>query len=472
MPLRLKLLIAVIVLVFAGLGVADVVTYTQLRSSLLQRVDQQLGAAVFPVAHSIGEGQPPPANPGGIGNSALPPGTFGEVLDPSGGRIGDPVRYSYEGPQLPDPALPSTLPSIGSGPDDYATFTAGAVGGSSLRYRVRVQNVVVQSFGQPLGVNARLVIAIPLTEADKTLSQLRAIEVLVTLAILLGLGFLSWWIVRRGLRPLDEIGDTAGAIAAGDLSRRVPYEDSRTEIGRLGVALNAMLAQIERAFAERKASEDRLRRFLADASHELRTPLTSIRGYAELFRRGASENEHDLAKSMRRIEDESARMGVMVEDLLLLARLDQDRPLELGEIDLAELAADAVQDARASGSDRPIALEAPAPVPMLGDEARLRQVAANLVANAIQHTPPGTPVTVRASANGAGAVLEVADRGPGLSEQEVGRAFEPFYIVAAIAKAHGGSVEVGRTPGGGATFRVLLPQASGSGSTSEGPGSS
>jgi two-component system OmpR family sensor kinase len=236
-----------------------------------------------------------------------------------------------------------------------------------------------------------------------------------------------------------------------------------------------MLAQIERAFAERKASEDRLRRFLADASHELRTPLTSIRGYAELFRRGARQREEDLAKSMRRIEDESARMCVMVEDLLLLARLDQDRPLERAPVDLVALAADAVEDGRASDGGREITLEASPPVLVLGDEARLRQVAANLVANAVAHTPPGTPVTVRTAMDGGDGILEVADRGLGLSPEQAERAFEPFYrsdpsrdratggaglglaIVAAIAKAHGGRVRVESTPGGGATFRVFIP---------------
>jgi two-component system OmpR family sensor kinase len=236
-----------------------------------------------------------------------------------------------------------------------------------------------------------------------------------------------------------------------------------------------MLTQIEGAFAERRASEDRLRRFLADASHELRTPLTSIRGYAELFRRGASQREEDLTKSMRRIEDEAARMGLMVEDLLLLARLDQDRPLEREPVDLTTVAADAVADARAANPDREISLEATAPVEVRGDEARLRQVAGNLLANALDHTPPGTAVTVRAAANGDHAVLEVADRGPGLSGEQAERAFEPFFrsdpsrdrttggaglglaIVAAIAKAHGGAVELRETPGGGATFEVSIP---------------
>ncbi len=470
MPLRLKLLIAVIVLVFAGLAVSDVATYTSLRSFLLTRVDQQLSGGWPVVAHAL-EDPGDRFGTGPFGSAPLPPGTYGEVRDESGHVLGTPV-FLY-GLTQARPSLPKTLARPTSSKDP-GRFTTGSVGGSSLRYRVLVEPVVDQQ-----GDRLILVAALPLTELTQTLRRLLLIEGLVSAAVILGLGFASWWLVRRELRPLEEMGVTAGAIAEGDLSRRVPQEDPRTEVGRLGVALNAMLAQIEQAFAERRASEDRLRRFLADASHELRTPLTSIRGYAELFRRGARQREEDLAKSMRRIEDESARMGVMVEDLLLLARLDQDRPLQREPVDLATLAADAAQDVRATDGERQITLDAPARVVVWGDEARLRQVAANLVANAVVHTPPATPVTVRAAAQGDDAVLEVADRGPGLSAEEAGRAFEPFYrsdpsrdrttggaglglaIVAAIAKAHHGRVDVHETPGGGATFRVVIPRDGG-----------
>jgi two-component system OmpR family sensor kinase len=482
MPLRLKLLVAVIVLVFAGLAVSDVVTYTSLKSFLLQRVDQQLIDAQHPVSFAINRqakgGFGPLPGPGDFGS--LPPGTFGEALDAAGKIIGGaPVVFRY-GAAPPTPNLPSPLPLPGASIQKPHFFTTGAGSGSPLKYRVSVARVPLDPVGQ-----GTLIVAIPLIEVGQTLHRLVLIAGLVTLAVLLGLGAISWWLVRRGLRPLEEMGVTAGAIAAGDLSRRVPQEDPRTEVGRLGVALNAMLAQIEQAFAERKASEERLRRFLADASHELRTPLTSIRGYAELFRRGASKREHDLAKSMRRIEDESRRMGIMVEDLLLLARLDQDRPLEREPVDLAAIAADAVEDAKASAGEREITLEVSGPVPVLGDEARLRQVAVNLVSNAVAHTPPGTPVTVRAMSEGEDVALEVADRGPGLSPEQMERAFEPFYrsdpsrdrstggaglglaIVEAIAKAHGGTVSVAATPGGGATFRVLLPRENGQFPTSE-----
>jgi two-component system OmpR family sensor kinase len=468
MPLRLKLLIAVIVLVFAGLAVADVVTYTSLRSFLIKRVDQQLVAAQGPMVGALNQaaGQIGPGPGGNDHDAVLPPGTFGEVRDASG-KVVVKTTITYGEPAVDQPKLPAALQRLaGSTP-----FTVGSTGGSSEQYRVLTGTV---SIG-PDRNTGTLIVAIPLSEVARTTGRLLLVEAIVTLAVVFGLGFLSWWLVRRELRPLDEIGATAGAIAAGDLSQRVPNEDPRTEIGRLSIALNAMLAQIEQAFAERKASEDRLRRFLADASHELRTPLTSIRGYAELFRRGADRNEGDLAKSMRRIEDESARMGIMVEDLLLLARLDQDRPLERKEVDLSAVAADSVQDARAADPGREITLEAAGAVTVVGDEARLRQVMANLLANALVHTPPGTPVAVRALRNESHAVLEVADRGQGLTPEEAQQAFEPFFrsdpsrdrttggaglglaIVAAIAKAHGGSVEVAETNGGGATFRVLLP---------------
>src|SRR5581483_1809944 len=248
----------------------------------------------------------------------------------------------------------------------------------------------------------------------------------------------------------------------------------RTEVGRLGLALNAMLGRIEEAFAARQASEERLRRFVADASHELRTPVASIRGYAELFRRGASGNAQDLAMSMRRIEDEAARMGHLVDDLLLLARLDEGRPLERRPVDLSQLAADAAADARALDPDRPITLEAAGPLEVAGDEQRLRQVLANLVRNALVHTPGGTPVAISTARQGESATLAIVDHGPGIPREVGDRIFERFYradpargrdggssglglsIVAAIVAAHGGSVDVTDTPGGGATFTLRL----------------
>jgi two-component system OmpR family sensor kinase len=250
--------------------------------------------------------------------------------------------------------------------------------------------------------------------------------------------------------------------------------DRRTEVGRLGTALNRMLDRLEQAFSEREASQERLRRFIADASHELRTPLASIRGYAELFRMGAASEPADVAKAMRRIEDESARMGVLVEDLLTLARLDEVRQAPHGPVDVAAIARDAVDDARVTAPDRDIALRV-APAAVTGDADQLRQVLANLLRNALVHTPAGTPIEVAVGADNGAVRLAVRDHGPGLPSDDSGALFERFWraeggrergkdgaglglaIVAGIVDAHDGTVSATNAPGGGASFEVRLP---------------
>ncbi|GAA2846910.1 hypothetical protein GCM10010517_03700 [Streptosporangium fragile] len=297
-------------------------------------------------------------------------------------------------------------------------------------------------------------------------------------AALVCLTLLAAHLIRRGLRPLDRIVETAAAIGEGNLDRRIEAAPATSEVGRLGHALNQMLAQIEEAFREREASEDRLRRFVADASHELRTPIASIRGYAELFRRGAATRPEDLAKAMSRIEAEATRMGSLVDEMLLLARLDTGRPLERAPVELTALAADAVADILAIEPLRPLSLEYDGPVEVSGDAARIRQVVGNLLANVLSHTPEGTPAVVRIRADGEHAVIEVADEGPGLTDEQSALVFERFYradhthngvrrqagaglglsIVAAVAAAHGGDAAVTSRPGAGATFRVRLPR--------------
>ena len=352
---------------------------------------------------------------------------------------------------------------------------------------------------------------------DQAVKQLIWIDVLVGGAVLILLASLGAAIVRTSLRPLIKIEQTAAAIADGDLTRRVPdpepgAAEPKTELGRLSRALNAMLTQIEAAFTARAASEtaartaelgardaafaaqasetrarrseERMRQFVADASHELRTPLTTIRGFAELYRQGAAASPEDTARVVRRIEDEAARMGLLVEDLLLLARLDRERPLVLGPVELPVLATEAVQAAQAIAPERDITLEiipGAGDLVVLADDARLRQVLGNLMTNALTHTPPDASVTLRLrSETGNLAVIEVADTGPGLPPEQAERVFERFYradaartrrtggaagtglglaIVAALVAAHHGSVEVLETPGGGATFRVRLPLA-------------
>jgi two-component system OmpR family sensor kinase len=325
-----------------------------------------------------------------------------------------------------------------------------------------------------------VIFAIPIDDVPATLAQLLQLELFISLVVVAATALLAWLIIQVGLRPLRRMGVVAGDIAAGDLSKRVEPATTNTEIGRLGLALNAMLSQIEAAFAQRTASENRLRRFIADASHELRTPLTSIRGYSEMLRRGAAESPADSDLARRRIEEESVRMSALVDDMLLIARLDQGRPLETKPVDLYAIASDAASDARAVAPQREITLDAPEPVMVRGDDTRLRQVVGNLVRNALVHTPSRTPIEIGVATHNGTAQLTVTDHGPGLRMEDKARIFEPFYradpsrsrdsggaglglsIVNAVVAAHGGRVDVKETSGGGATFEVELPLASSS----------
>jgi two-component system OmpR family sensor kinase len=325
-------------------------------------------------------------------------------------------------------------------------------------------------------VNGRVfIVGIPLDPLDTTLQRIRIVQFGATIGVLLALSLLSWWVLRLGVHPIEAMARTATDIAAGDLTRRVEHVDERTEAGRLGSALNTMLTRIEEAFRARAASEERVRRFAADASHELRTPLTSIRGYAELWRAGGLRGKTELADAMRRMEEEATRMGALVEDLLLLARLDQRRPLAPATVRLDLLVEDAVRDARAVEPEREISLQA-TPVEIEGDADKLRQVVGNLLANTRVHTPAAAAVRVNVGPAGTGrGFVEVADDGPGMPPDVAERVFERFYradlsraraaggtglglsIVHAIAEAHGGTASVTSTPGQGTTFRVELP---------------
>ncbi|MEV6239249.1 HAMP domain-containing sensor histidine kinase [Lentzea sp. NPDC051838] len=312
---------------------------------------------------------------------------------------------------------------------------------------------------------AELVVATDQSEVDNAVGDLRLAFLLISGGALLLVGMAGYVLVRSSTRALEEVEEVAGEIAAGDLSRRVPVRQPGSEVGRLASALNTMLGQIEAAFAVRVSSENRMRQFVADASHELRTPLTSIRGYAELYRQGAAT---DAADVLRRIEDQASRMGVLVDDLLQLARLDSAQPLALSDVDLVVLVTDAVHEARVRDSSRTVSLTLSGPVVVQGDEARVRQVLTNLLDNALTHTPAGSPIEVRLT----DSVIEVADHGPGMSAEQVSRVFERFFradsargpggtglglaIVAALVAAHGWRVEVDTAPGEGAVFRVRL----------------
>jgi two-component system OmpR family sensor kinase len=471
--LRARLLAAVLALTACGLLLVGGITYAEQRSFLYDRVDQQVTAAIPPVARELDQLRGGPGGgyddrddhrPGGGPNLGIPAGTYGQKRDADGnvlagtGKVFTPLNQTVTA----KPALPAELP-VGR------IITVDGAEGAGTRYRVLAQR-------DPMG-STITVAAIPLNATDATLQRLLAVEALVIAAVLIVLGLVSWLVVRVGLLPLDRMGHTAGAIAGGDLSHRIESTDPRTEVGRLGISLNAMLDRLEQAFGEREASEDRLRRFIADASHELRTPLASIRGYAELFRMGAARDPAEVEKAMRRIEDEAARMGVLVEDLLTLARLDEVPDTPHSELDLAGIVHDAVDDGRAVAPGRDIRVEAEGPAVVVGDRDQLRQVLGNLLRNAFVHTPEGTPIEVTLERAGDAVRLEVRDHGPGLPTSDAEALFERFWrseagrergrggaglglaIVAAIVDAHGGDVRAGNAPGGGASFVVTLPGA-------------
>jgi two-component system OmpR family sensor kinase len=519
-PIRVKIITALLALVAIALTVISLVSLAVFRNYLQDQADSQLYQMISRAgsAPRIGQGQ-----------SAFVTSGYVVELRNSQGQL---VQNYGTAQQLnsPGPNVPTSKSWLSANAGKLVTVPATSGGDA---WRVITETIPFQQQINPFQYGPKqmgtLIVGVNLGALDQTIAWLGKIDLLVSVLVIGGLAVVGIAIVRASLRPLTDIEETAGAIAAGDLSRRVPDLDPRTEVGRLGRSLNRMLAQIESSFQARtrseaaaRRSEERMRQFVADASHELRTPLTAMRGYAEYYRqRGGVQDDPappaeasngtaaaaepaslpgapgadaalngtgqlsgaDLDRIMQRVEQESARMGVLVEDMLLLARLDQQRPLERRPVDLLTLAADAVQDARIIAPDRSIELSVGSATAflVLGDEVRLRQVIGNLMSNALTHTPDGTPVTVRILAGPRepvpSIVLEVTDHGPGLSADQADRVFERFYradqartrkaggtglglaIVAALVAAHGGTVALRTAPGEGATFRVTLPLA-------------
>jgi two-component system OmpR family sensor kinase len=462
MSLRTRLLVGMALVAVVLVIVSAVVTITT-RDELIGQIDARLSAFAIP------EHGPPNGRGGPLGRPPEPP-------------PGDlPVRRSdaFEGYVDADGDLVSVFtPNVGADeyrPPDIAADELPASGARA--FTVGAGNDSYRVLAERAG-DVTLITALPLDDVQRTIGRLVLVEIVGSLAILAALGLVSWWVVHLGIRPVKRMTATATSIAAGDLSVRVPESAPRTESGELAVALNTMLGTLEGSLAERAASEERLRRFVADASHELRTPVTTIRGYAELYRHGGLADPAALDDAMRRTEQEAARIGRLVDDMLALARLDDHRALDVGPVDLATLARDAAADARAASPGRPIDVELDGtPVLVDGDEDRLRQVLANVVGNAIVHTTPEVPVTIRVEHDATTATLSVVDRGEGMTADVAARVTERFYradpsrsrhrggtglglsIVDATLSAHGGTVEIDSAPGSGTTVRLTLPLA-------------
>jgi len=514
--LRTKLITAVLGLVIVALAAISFTSVSLLSSYLTTAHDSQLQVAYQGIA----------ANPdvafsgSGLSTNVAYPvrgsqNIFAGIQQP-GSQLSPQSRNAGPGlpggmPNLPQQSVPNVPTSTAwATANSGKLLTVNAVSGSDT-WRIIVSPVTVGN------VSGTLVVGYDLGNIGAVIHRLVMVDLIVSGGIIIVLAIVAIAVVQANLRPLNDIELTASQIAKGHLNHRIPERDPRTEIGSLGHSLNAMLSQIETAFhaqeeSEQAAhrSEDRMRRFIADASHELRTPLTTIRGFAEYYRQrgglrklqnqdqlsgtspagstapdgsaGEGLTPQDLDRIMQRLEAEASRMGLLVEDLLTLARLDQQRPLNIAPVDLLTLAADAVQDARMVAPGRPIDLNVAPGAAFLvdGDEARLRQVIGNLVNNALTHTPPGTPVRVKVASGkldqGTPAVvLDVEDDGPGMSADQAQRVFERFYradqarnrasggtglglaIVAGLVEAHGGTVSVRTAPGAGTDFQVRLP---------------
>ncbi|GLY40125.1 two-component sensor histidine kinase [Amycolatopsis sp. NBRC 101858] len=473
LSLRARLLLLTAGLLLAGLTLVSTLVSDQLEHFQLDRLDGQLRSMTELISRAAG---PPPAESPAVRPDLVGPALdlFGTpyvvYLDASGAVAGGLHSARVDGATLPPFDALRTVPTDGTAVD------LNAADGSE-RWRA-VARPAVRWGGT-------VVSAAPLADTDATLTQLRVSSLITGAGLLVVLTAAGWFALGRGLRPLRRIEHTAAAIAGGDLTRRVPVlAPPGTEIGHLSASLNTMLGQLEGAFADRAASEARMRTFVADVSHELRTPLFGIKGSTELYRMGALPEASDVDDAMHRIDREATRLTALTEDLLLLAQLDEapEDQLDRAPMDLRTLAVDARHDLRTLDPSRTVSLTGPGglgppgPAPVDGDEARLRQVVTNLVGNAAAHTPPGTPVRIGVGTADGRAVLEVADDGPGMTAEQADKVFNRFYradrsrtrtggadaglglsIARSLARAHGGDVELATVLGEGARFRLALP---------------
>jgi two-component system, OmpR family, sensor kinase len=473
MSLRARLVAVVTGLLVLALVVTGSVTLAVLQKVLSGQVDSDLRAITSSTStiNAIRASSQTPTE------EHLPSDYVVQTLDADGQVVGSPRMPPNHADDLPSLRDLTAAEVVGR---HLAPFTVRTGDGEDWRV---IAVPVTFTAGPLTGSPGSVAVARPLEGVHKSVARVAGALLLVGLLVVLAGALLGSVAVRRAFRPLRDVEAVTAAFGDGDTSRRVAVSAPGTEVGRLGGAVNAMLDRIETSLAAREASESRMRRFVADASHELRTPLAAVRGFAELYRMGAVRKPEDVGTAFDRIEHEATRMGGLVEDLLLLARLDEQRPMRHDPVDLLLLAADAGHDARALAPDRTVRVTGvdgapPGPAPVVGDEARLRQVLTNLVANALRHTPAGTPVELGVGVRDRWAVWQVVDHGPGIAPEDAERVFERFWradssrqrgsgggaglgmaIVAAIVHTHAGAVRVVPTPGGGATIEVALPLA-------------
>jgi two-component system OmpR family sensor kinase len=484
--LRNRLIVGVVVLSALGFIASDLVARSSLQSFLMAQVDTQLksvaGGSVLRLDRA---GIAPDENAAPLSNTDETTPTSPSAKAQAKGAL-SPLR------QVPTTMSVTLLNPAGKvlgviGGDLNTQAISNFVSGFTPAMVASHKNLpfTIDAPGEDFRVLARIlpsalgsvVVAQSLDNIDQTVHRLQILFIFIGLIALLLIALASRKMIDIGLRPLEAVEITAESIAGGDLSARLPTTKPDTEVGRLVGSLNKMLARIEESFVARTASENRLRRFVADASHELRTPLTAIRGFAELHRQGAVQGEEQTKELIARIEKESLRMGSLVEDLLLLARLDQAREMSSDPVNISSSISEAIESARAAGPNHPISVTMPQEdVYVLGDSNRIHQVIANLLANARAHTPTGTPIEVTLAHSDAGTTVSVLDKGPGLSEADQERIFERFYradpsrvrtsdegsglglsIVDAVMHAHGGRVSVASKLGDGATFTLFFP---------------